>query len=533
MKAPTKRPVATVSGSTTPAETKTKDVASRMGSTVPVKDEKPATPIGTEAIPTSKLEHWVKNSLNVLLIGYHGCGKSMVLLSLFERLGIKAAYYSCSTLDPWVDFVGCPSATDDGKGGKYLDIVPPKTFASDDVEVIILDEFNRSHSKVRNAAMELIQFKSINGRKLGKLRMVWACINPPDDENSPASYQVEEIDPAQLDRFQIHYTVPYMLSTSYLYTQFDRFVVDAIDNFWTNLDLETRLAFSPRRVEAAIREYLREGGDVRDVLPRKVSMHAFLNCFLEARANRESYEEHTRKVGSRPGQIQRTGVEAAGATRPAFSSALGFQRHLANAQDLRQAVQPILDQTKEQREAFFSQFGVTRTTLQQNQRGLSKTVVEDTLTKTGYLYLACIASVILGTESKKPSRQVWAKVLPKLPRSVLPKLQPLFISEDILKRDLILGMPGEGLDAYIDQAYELLADRYDAVGDDGEYGYNSLLTLNLGSSIYTYFPELKRELPVIGKADPKSTKSKAVDKDDADVGWRDQWSDDCDDREDF
>ena len=44
-----------------------------------------------------------------------------------------------------------------------------------------MDEFSRAHKKVRNAVMELIQFKSINGRKFKNLKIVWAAINPDDD----------------------------------------------------------------------------------------------------------------------------------------------------------------------------------------------------------------------------------------------------------------------------------------------------------------------------------------------------------------
>jgi MoxR-like ATPase len=49
--------------------------------------------------------------------------------------------------------------------GSYLELVRPKAFRDDEVQALFFDEFNRSHKNKRNAVMELMQFKSINGRK--------------------------------------------------------------------------------------------------------------------------------------------------------------------------------------------------------------------------------------------------------------------------------------------------------------------------------------------------------------------------------
>ena len=62
----------------------------------------------------------------------------------------------------------------DDNGNSYLDLVRPQEFQDDEVEAIFMDEFSR-HKKVRNAVMELIQFKSINGRKFKNLKIVWAA----------------------------------------------------------------------------------------------------------------------------------------------------------------------------------------------------------------------------------------------------------------------------------------------------------------------------------------------------------------------
>ena len=78
-------------------------------------------------------------------------------------------------MHPWVDFIGVPKEKTDDNGNSYLDLVRPQEFQDDEVEAIFMDEFSSfTHKKVRNAVMELIQFKSINGRKFKNLKIVWA-----------------------------------------------------------------------------------------------------------------------------------------------------------------------------------------------------------------------------------------------------------------------------------------------------------------------------------------------------------------------
>ncbi len=138
------------------------------------------------------LDFWIKNHYNVLFVGEAGVGKTSIVKSCFEKHNLRWLYYSASTMDPWVDLVGIPKEVKLPDGTSYLDLIRPKEFQSDEVEALFFDEFNRSHKKVRNAVMELIQFKSINGKKFNNLKIVWAAINPDD-----GNYDVEKLDPAQ------------------------------------------------------------------------------------------------------------------------------------------------------------------------------------------------------------------------------------------------------------------------------------------------------------------------------------------------
>jgi hypothetical protein len=191
-------------------------------------------------------------------------GKTAQITAAFERANMRWKYFSASTMDAWVDFVGAPKDKIGEDGEEYLDLVRPKWVNDGDVEALFFDEFNRSKDKVRNAVMELIQFKSINGRKFENLKMIWAAVNPFDTEEDDLSYDVERLDPAQLDRFTIQINVPYEPSLAYFRDKYGVAGEGAVE-WWNDLTDEDAEYVSPRRLEDAIRVNL-DGGNLRHVL---------------------------------------------------------------------------------------------------------------------------------------------------------------------------------------------------------------------------------------------------------------------------
>jgi len=274
------------------------------------------------AVINPKLDFWVKSASNVLFIGKHGVGKTAMVKDTFERNGLKYKYFSASTMDPWVDFIGVPrekvedKVPDDFKiikelgrvskeiavewvianwkmpaeqataivehainrneGSTYLELVKPQCFANDEVEALFFDEFNRSPKKVRNAVMELLQFKSINGVKFPNLKIVWAAINPDDDEET---YDVEKLDPAQQDRFQVQIQVPYEPNAEWFRSKYGKKVADSALEWWNDLPDESKNLVSPRRLEYALTmwTYRDSGGDIRDVLPDAANVTKLVN----------------------------------------------------------------------------------------------------------------------------------------------------------------------------------------------------------------------------------------------------------------
>lgn len=256
-----------------------------------------------------KLDFWVKNKLNVLFIGKHGVGKTAMVQSAFERNDLNWMYFSASTMDPWVDFIGVPKENQGklaesfevikqlnsfnpalavqwivanwkmdepaamsviahiekmGDKQSFLELVRPKNFAEDSVQALFFDEFNRSPKKVRNAVMELLQFKSINGRKFKNLQMVWAAINPEDDEDN--EYDVEKLDPAQQDRFHVNIEIPYEPHGEWFKQEYGEQTAKIALQWWNELPDDEKKKVSPRRLDYAL-QVRRMKGDMRDVLP--------------------------------------------------------------------------------------------------------------------------------------------------------------------------------------------------------------------------------------------------------------------------
>lgn len=199
------------------------------------------------------LKDYYQRGKNVLLIGERGVGKTSLVLQVAKELGIgKVTILSGSTIDPFYDLTGIPRPYIGEDGVERIRSVRPDHF-DEETELLFIDELNRSHERVRNAVLELIQFGSINGNVLPNLKAVWAAINP--STNSIHDYDVQELDEAQKDRFHFQIHLPYEPSRSFFTETFDSSIADAVMEFWDNL-ADKKKDISPRRLEYAIDTYL-------------------------------------------------------------------------------------------------------------------------------------------------------------------------------------------------------------------------------------------------------------------------------------
>lgn len=114
-----------------------------------------------------KLIDYAGFGYNVMLIGDHGVGKTAIIKAVFGKvfgeINKDWMYFSGSTLDPWVDFIGIPKNYTREDGKEVFGIIPNEKFTGDEkIQAIFIDELNRADEKIQNAIMELIQFKTFN-----------------------------------------------------------------------------------------------------------------------------------------------------------------------------------------------------------------------------------------------------------------------------------------------------------------------------------------------------------------------------------
>lgn len=204
------------------------------------------------------------NKYNVLLSGKHGCGKTLTIIEIFNKKYGEGnwVYMSAPTLDPFVDFIGCPRVVKGKDGTEFLRLIKPERFAYDNVRAIFIDEIPRAQDKVKNALMEILLFKSVNGQKYKNLDVIWAAENPVDE-----GYSGEELDRAIRDRFHLQIDFPYEINYEYFAKTFNPKTAEIAKDWWDHIEEKHKIEVSPRRLEAALNIIL-AGGDVHNALPK-------------------------------------------------------------------------------------------------------------------------------------------------------------------------------------------------------------------------------------------------------------------------
>jgi len=177
---------------------------------------------------------------NILMIGGHGVGKTRIALQLAQWADLRIKYMNAATLDPYADLAGIPVVNIEKKLVQFI-----HDMDLDRYDVFFIDEINRpSHAKVLNGLLELIQFMSVQGRKFKRLKMCWAAMNPPN-----MNYNVDDLDPALLDRFHHYFYLPSVYSLAFFRDRFGQGIGDILVQWALDLSDDKRKAITPRRLE--------------------------------------------------------------------------------------------------------------------------------------------------------------------------------------------------------------------------------------------------------------------------------------------
>jgi hypothetical protein len=142
--------------------------------------------------------HVVAVKKPILLRGRHGIGKSCVVYQAAAALGMPVVERRASQMTEG-DLLGLP--TTDGGTTSFC---PPDWYAEccNEPRVLFLDEVDRATTEVRQGIFELTDSRKLAGHHLHPETVIFAAVNGGEHAGAE-SYQVGEMDPAELDRWTV------------------------------------------------------------------------------------------------------------------------------------------------------------------------------------------------------------------------------------------------------------------------------------------------------------------------------------------
>ena len=135
---------------------------------------------------------------NIMLVGRHGIGKSEILTQYFETKGMKVVPLFLGQMSDPGDLIGLPS-----KSGEKTSFLPPYWFPLDGKPIVLfLDELNRARPEVLQTIMDLALNRTLAGSRLPEGSRIISAVNSGEE------YQLTDLDPALVSRFNIYNFMP-------------------------------------------------------------------------------------------------------------------------------------------------------------------------------------------------------------------------------------------------------------------------------------------------------------------------------------
>lgn len=137
---------------------------------------------------------------NIMIAGKHGIGKSVIVKKFFESKGKKVITMFCSQAADPGDIIGLPRFNE--STGK-TEFALPWWFPTDNTPVVLfLDELNRARPEILQVVMDLTLSRKLAGKSLPAGSQIISAINEGDE------YQLTDLDPALVSRFNLYNFVP-------------------------------------------------------------------------------------------------------------------------------------------------------------------------------------------------------------------------------------------------------------------------------------------------------------------------------------
>lgn len=133
---------------------------------------------------------------NIMLVGKHGIGKSRILEDYYTQKGAKVVTLFLGQMADPGDLIGLPEK--DETTGK-TDFMLPYWFPTDGKPVVLfLDELNRARPEVLQTIMDLTLNRKLTGKSLPQGSRIISAVN------NGSEYQLTDLDPALVSRFNIY-----------------------------------------------------------------------------------------------------------------------------------------------------------------------------------------------------------------------------------------------------------------------------------------------------------------------------------------
>jgi MoxR-like ATPase len=232
----------------------------------------------------------------VLLRGRHGIGKSMVVYQTADALGMPVIERRASQMTEG-DLLGLPS-TD----GNVTSFCPPDWYAEccNEPRVLFLDEVDRATTEVRQGIFELTDSRKLAGHHLHPDTVIFAAVNGGEHAGAE-SYQVGEMDPAELDRWTVFDVEPSIEDwLTWAKDNVDGMVWDFINNNRNHLehtgDFEPNKVYPSRRSWDRLNECLATAGLLSEASPTLFTLSAAFVGFEAAVAFNDFVQNYDRQV---------------------------------------------------------------------------------------------------------------------------------------------------------------------------------------------------------------------------------------------